>query len=88
MAEGSVTFFPAPHPAVPFDPSAGLKSVPNEDPAMTIFRRIYPTFERKKQPTELLQTSVPRNTSFLDDVIPRKNGFVHTVIEAYNMHAG
>ncbi|KAF8310914.1 hypothetical protein F5887DRAFT_1051423 [Amanita rubescens] len=86
MAEGSVTFFPAPHLAVPFDPSAGLKSVPNEDPAMTIFHRIYPTFERKKQPTELLQTSVSRNTSFLDDVIPRGNGFVHTIIEAYNEH--
>ncbi|KAF8350484.1 hypothetical protein F5887DRAFT_939459 [Amanita rubescens] len=86
VAEGSVTFFPASHPAVPFDPSAGLKSVPNEDPALTIFRRIYPTFKRKKQPTELLQTSVPRNTSFLDDVIPRSNGFVHTVIDAYNTH--
>jgi len=86
VAEGSVTFFPAPHPAVPFDPSAGLKSVPNEEPALTIFRRVYPKFERKKQPTELLQTSVPRNTSFLDDVIPRKNGFVNTVIDAYNTH--
>jgi len=86
VAEGSVTFFPAPHPAVPFGPSTGLKSVPSEDPALTMFRRIYPTFERKKQPMELLQTSVSRNTSFLDDVIPLGNGFVHTVTEAYNSH--
>ncbi|KAF8350485.1 hypothetical protein F5887DRAFT_939463 [Amanita rubescens] len=86
VTEGSVTFFPAPHPAIPFGPSAGLKSVPNEDPALTIFRRVYPKFERKKQPTELLQTSVPRNTSFLDDVITQKNGFVNTVIDAYNKH--
>ena len=62
--------------------------MPDEDPAMTIFRRVYPTFERKKQPTELLQTSLSRNASFLDDVIPRGNGFVHTVIEAYNAHRG
>ncbi|KAF8346501.1 hypothetical protein F5887DRAFT_959362, partial [Amanita rubescens] len=71
---------------IPFDPSAGLKSVPNEDPALTIFRCVYPKFERKKQPTELLQTSVSRNTSFLDDVITQKNGFVNTVIDAYNTH--
>ncbi|KAF8312167.1 hypothetical protein F5887DRAFT_1047970 [Amanita rubescens] len=86
VTEGSVTFSPAPHPPIPFDPSAGLKSVPNEDPALTIFRCVYPKFERKKQPTELLQTSVSRNTSFLDDVITQKNGFVNTVIDAYNTH--
>ena len=80
MAEDSVTFFPAPHPATPFGPSAGLKSVPNEIPALTLFRHVYPTSAR---PRELLQTSLTVN---LDNVIPQRNGFVHTVLEAYNGH--
>ena len=79
MAEDSVTFFPARHPAAPFGPSAGLKSVPNENPALTFLRHVYMT----KEPTELLQTSVTGN---LDDVIPQRNGFVYTVLEAYNRH--
>ena len=65
--------------------SSGLRlgrwPLPNEDPALTFFRDVYPTSTRK--PTELLQTSVTGN---LDDVIPRNNGLVCTVIEAYSKH--
>ena len=78
-----MTFFPAPHPATPFGPSAGLKSVPNENPALTLFRHVYPRSAQGKEPTELLQTSVTGN---IDNIIPRTNGFVGTVLEAYNKH--
>jgi len=52
---------------------------------LSLFRQVY---SGKKVPVELLQTSVPRGSgsSFFDDVMPQKNGFVRTVIEAYNQH--
>ena len=76
-----MTFFPARHLATAFGPSAGLKRVLNENPALTLFRHVYPSAQRKKP--EIFQTSITGN---LDNVIPQKNGFVCTVLEAYNKH--
>ena len=84
--KNSVTFFPASHKATPFEPSAGLQSVTDEEPGLTIFRRFYPEFTQRKQAKELIQSSLPRDTEFLHNTLPQRNGFVHTVIEAYNKH--
>ncbi|PFH54119.1 hypothetical protein AMATHDRAFT_135684, partial [Amanita thiersii Skay4041] len=35
---------------------------------------------------ELLQTSLPHDSNQLEDMMPLKNGFVRTVLEAYNRH--
>ena len=67
-AKDSVAFFPARHPATAFSPSAGMKRVPNESPALTLFRHVYPRSAPGKEPKELFQTSVTGN---LDNVIPQ-----------------
>ncbi|KAM6504113.1 protein of unknown function (DUF4419) domain containing protein [Amanita muscaria] len=89
-AAGSVTFFPASHKAAEFRPMplafAGAPDDSKDGAAWKLFHRIY---KGERVPTEILRTSIPpgkEGSSFLQDVIRQPNGFVHTVIEAYNGH--
>ncbi|KIL60102.1 hypothetical protein M378DRAFT_180560 [Amanita muscaria Koide BX008] len=89
-AEGSVTFFPASHKAAVFQSrplaSADAPDDSKDGAAWTLFRQVY---KGKRVPAELLQTSIPlgkEGSTLLQDVVTQPNGFVHTVIEAYNRH--
>ena len=55
-----------------------------EDPSLALLRDAAP--EQSALCSELLYTSLPKDSSVMRDIIPQINGFVHTVIEAYNSH--
>ncbi|KAK2463063.1 hypothetical protein APHAL10511_004718 [Amanita phalloides] len=76
----AVTFFPASHKPTVFD---NISRVDEEEPALAIFRRIY---RGSQVPVELLRSSFTKDINLRNDVIPQSNGFVHTVMEAYNRH--
>ncbi|EGO21327.1 hypothetical protein SERLADRAFT_476365 [Serpula lacrymans var. lacrymans S7.9] len=79
----SVSFSPAPHPAEPF-PDRQLQTSCDEGPALALLRRA--CTRQHMRCGELLQTSLSESDPSIYDIIPQKNGFVHTVMEAYNRH--
>ncbi|KIJ58386.1 hypothetical protein HYDPIDRAFT_119579 [Hydnomerulius pinastri MD-312] len=83
MSPSAVTFHPASHPSKPLDRPYSR----SYDLADTILRSAcedqYPKCK------EILKSSFPRDSrgmSGLGDILPQKNGFVLTVLEAYNNH--
>ncbi|PFH44614.1 hypothetical protein AMATHDRAFT_132293, partial [Amanita thiersii Skay4041] len=78
----SVTFFPASHSSEPFKPQPDSTS--NEQSPSALFDRIYK--KKREMEYELLQTSLPYQSNTLEDIVMLKNGFVETVMEAYNHH--
>ena len=57
---------------------------PKEDPALVLLRAV--AVEQGESCTELLYSSFHPSSHEMPDIIPQRNGFVHTVIEAYNRH--
>ncbi|KAH0826953.1 hypothetical protein J3R83DRAFT_4611 [Lanmaoa asiatica] len=80
----SISFCPAPHAAEPFGTDVGLRVNSGEDPSLALLRAVAP--QRGRLCSELLYTSLPTKSDAMRDVLPQGNGFVHTVIEAYNRH--
>lgn len=78
-----VTFHPAKHDATPFPPKPEWKE---EAPAT----RILHTLRRKQSVKylEILQSSLDTEpgSSADSDIIPTNNGFVDTIVSAYNHH--
>lgn len=58
----------------------------DESPSLVFLHAVDP--ERSQLCSELLHTSLPSDRDAMRDIIPRQNGFVDTVIEAYNNHRG
>ncbi|KAK2463060.1 hypothetical protein APHAL10511_004715 [Amanita phalloides] len=75
----AVTFFPASHKPTAFN---NISRVDEEEPALAILRQIY----RGSPVDELLRSSLTKDINLRNDVIPQSNGFVYTVMEAYNRH--
>ena len=82
----SVSFCPTSHPAESFTEDDRLHVRSNETPSFVLLRSVAP--DQSQLCGELLQTSLLSNRDTMRDIIPRRNGFVYTVIEAYNNHRG
>ncbi|KAF9566562.1 hypothetical protein CPC08DRAFT_733566 [Agrocybe pediades] len=86
----SVTFSPAKHAPKPFDPnsSSGPSTNTNGGIAARILQKA--CYQQYRQSDEILQSSFDNlendswNKEF--DIIPQSNGFVDTVLHAYNQH--
>jgi Domain of unknown function (DUF4419) len=75
-----VTLLPAPHVANSISPPAQHNNSPNG-----LFKSACEAQWQKSD--EILQSSFgPENQDRFEFIVPRKNGFVHTVLEAYNQH--
>lgn len=81
-----ISFSPVPHPAESFTEYDRLQVRSDESPSLVILRAVAP--EESQLCHELLHTSLPSDRDGIRDIIPHKNGFVDTVIEAYNNHRG
>ena len=55
-----------------------------EDPPLALLRAV--AEKQGKLCAKLLYSSLPPGSDAMLDIIPQRNGFVHTVIEAYNQH--
>ena len=67
-----------------FGTDAGLKVKLGEDPSLALLRAA--AWQQSELCSELLHSSLPKDSSAMQNIIPQGNGFVHTVIEAYNRH--
>lgn len=81
-----ISFYPTSHPAESFTEYDRLQVRSDEVPSLVLLHAVAP--EKSHLCNELLQTSLPTNLDAIRDIIPRRNGFVATVIEAYNNHRG
>ncbi|KAF8126048.1 hypothetical protein EV363DRAFT_1402097 [Boletus edulis] len=82
----SISFCPVPHSAESFTEYDRLQVRSDENPSFILLRSVAP--EKSQLCSELLHTSLPSSRDAMRDIIPHKNGFVDTVIEAYNNHRG
>ncbi|KAF9220133.1 hypothetical protein BS17DRAFT_787946 [Gyrodon lividus] len=83
---GSITFFPTHHSPESFIEDDRLKVKSHENARVALLRDVAP--EQSEKCSELLQTSLPPDRDAVRDIIPQRNGFVKTVIEAYNNNRG
>ncbi|KAG2124897.1 hypothetical protein DEU56DRAFT_916837 [Suillus clintonianus] len=83
---GVTSFCPATHPAESFTEDYRLQIPLHQNPYLTVLEKISP--EQFTRCLELLRTSLPIELNVVRDVMPKPNGFVHTVLEAYNNHCG
>ncbi|KAG1754475.1 hypothetical protein EDB19DRAFT_1925451 [Suillus lakei] len=81
---GVTSFCPAPHPAESFTEDYRLQIPLHQNPYLTVLEKISP--EQCTRCLHLLRTSLPADLSLVRDIMPKPNGFVHTVLEAYNNH--
>lgn len=58
----------------------------HETPLFTLLSRVAP--EQSRNCLAILQSSLSHDREIIRDIIPQKNGFVKTVLEAYNNHRG
>lgn len=82
----TITFHPAKHKAVPFPSKPEWK---NKAPAIRILQASCRDASQLQQIGEIFQSSLHQNPSNFAadrDIILDRNGFVNTVIEAYNHH--
>ncbi|OJA16068.1 hypothetical protein AZE42_11386 [Rhizopogon vesiculosus] len=79
-----ISFCPATHPAVPFSEDHHLHIHSYQDPKTAVLEQTSP--QQFKRYNGLLHTSIPTSIDAVRDIIPKDNGFVHTVLEAYNDH--
>lgn len=80
----SISFCPASHAPEPFRKDHGLKLKRGENPHIALLRTI--AWDQAQICAELLHSSLPPSSDAMQDILPQPNGFVHTVIEAYNRH--
>ncbi|KIJ59731.1 hypothetical protein HYDPIDRAFT_118237 [Hydnomerulius pinastri MD-312] len=83
---GSISFSPAPHTPESFTEDDRLEVKSHENAVLVLLRDVAP--EQSAKCAELLRTSLPQNRDEIRDIMPHNNGFVKTVIEAYNNHRG
>ncbi|KAG8218012.1 hypothetical protein J3R82DRAFT_6204 [Butyriboletus roseoflavus] len=81
-----ISFYPTPHLAESFTEYDRLQVRSDEVPSLVLLHAVAP--EKSELCSQLLQTSLPSNRDAMRDIIPRRNGFVGTVIEAYDNHRG
>ncbi|KAG9308420.1 hypothetical protein JVU11DRAFT_11908 [Chiua virens] len=81
-----LSFCPSPHPAESFMEDDRLQVRSGENPPLVLLRAVVP--KKSQLCAELLQTSLPSDRDLMRDITPRRNGFVDTVLEAYNNHRG
>lgn len=79
----SVTFSPAKHQANPFS-DVSRNRTKNKAPPMSLLESACPDQHKKME--ELLQTSFQDLDKGDSYTLPRRNGFVHTVVDCYNHH--
>ncbi|EIW81428.1 hypothetical protein CONPUDRAFT_124551 [Coniophora puteana RWD-64-598 SS2] len=85
-APTSVVFKPATHPAESFErgsPSGHRKSADKRTAPEKLLQGA--CNQQYKKCAELLQSSIPKEVD-ISDIIPQRNGLVHTLLEAYNNH--
>ncbi|KAG1769722.1 hypothetical protein EV702DRAFT_978523 [Suillus placidus] len=83
---GVTSFCPATHLAEYFTEDYRLQIPLHQNPYLTVLEKISP--EQFTRCLQLLRTSLPIELDAVRDVMPKPNGFVHTVLEAYNNHRG
>ncbi|KAF4614650.1 hypothetical protein D9613_003406 [Agrocybe pediades] len=85
-----VTFSPAKHAPKPFDPNSSSGPSSNTDGGIAARILQNACYQQYRQSDEILQSSFDNleneswNKEF--DIIPQSNGFVDTVLHAYNQH--
>lgn len=84
LPPGVTSFCPATHPAESFTEDYRLQIPLHQNPYLTILEKTSP--EQFTRCLQLLRTSLPTDLDAVRDVMPKPNGFVHTVLEAYNNH--
>ncbi|KAG9309556.1 hypothetical protein JVU11DRAFT_10535 [Chiua virens] len=81
----SVTFRPSPHiKAESVGMGVGLDAGAGVDSSLAFLRAV--TAEQGNICAELLHSSLPTSPDAFRDIMPRRNGFVNTVVEAYSKH--
>ncbi|KAG2091026.1 uncharacterized protein F5147DRAFT_780138 [Suillus discolor] len=84
IPSGVTSFCPATHPAESFTEDYRLQIPFHQNPYLTVLEKTSP--EQFMRCIHLLRTSLPTNLDAVRDIMPKPNGFVHTVLEAYNNH--
>jgi hypothetical protein len=84
LPPGVTSFCPATHPAESFTEDYRLHIPLHQNPYLTILEKTSP--EQFTRCLHLLRTSLPTDLDAVRDIMPKPNGFVHTVLEAYNNH--
>ena len=84
LSNGSISFCPASHTPESFLENDGLWLASKEDPTLALLRAV--AEKQAESCTELLHSSFHPSSDEMLDTFPQRNGFVHTVIEAYNRH--
>ncbi|KAH7917922.1 hypothetical protein BV22DRAFT_1135007 [Leucogyrophana mollusca] len=85
VSHSAVSFRPSSHLATPFDEKLRPRGSADKDPSSTLLREA--CADQYSKCAEILQSSFPKSPGYnLDNILPQENGFVHTVLEAYNRH--
>ncbi|KAG9309543.1 hypothetical protein JVU11DRAFT_10521 [Chiua virens] len=85
LAPGSITFRPSPHiKAESVGMGAGLDAGAGVDSSLAFLRAV--TGKEGNICAELLHSSLPTSPDAFRDIVPRRNEFVNTVVEAYSKH--
>lgn len=84
LPPGVTSFCPATHPAESFTEDYRLQIPLHQNPYLTVLEKTSP--EQFTRCLHLLRTSLPTELHAVRDIMPKPNGFVHTVLEAYNNH--
>lgn len=82
----SVSFATSVYSAESFTEDDRLNIKSHEEPTLILLSRVAP--EESRNCLLLMQTSLSHNRDTIRDIIPQKNGFVNTVMEAFNNHRG
>ncbi|KAI6132249.1 hypothetical protein EDD16DRAFT_1689324 [Pisolithus croceorrhizus] len=80
----SVSFVTSAYDADSFTEDDRLNIKSNENPCLFLLSKVAP--EESRNCLLLLQTSLSQDRNVIRDTIPQKNGFVKTVMEAFNNH--
>ncbi|KAH7922265.1 hypothetical protein BV22DRAFT_1037655 [Leucogyrophana mollusca] len=85
FSQSAVSFRPSSHLATPFNEKLRSRGSDNEDPSSAVLREA--CRDQYSKCAEVLQSSFPKSPGYnLNSILPQRNGFVHTVLEAYNRH--
>ncbi|KAI6045796.1 hypothetical protein EDC04DRAFT_2163132 [Pisolithus marmoratus] len=80
----SVSFVTSAYDADSFTEDDRLNIKSHENPCLFLLSKAAP--EESRNCLLLLQTSLPQDRNVIRDIIPQKNGFVKTIMEAFNNH--
>ncbi|KAL4067995.1 hypothetical protein J3A83DRAFT_3789871 [Scleroderma citrinum] len=81
-----MSFTTSVYPAESFTEDDRLNIKSHENPFLIMLSRVAP--EESRNCLLLMQTSLSHDRDTIRDIIPQKNGFVNTVMEAFNNHRG